>query len=186
MPRVIHFPSSGDRWAFVVTSCPIDYFFKMCSDCSLGEQRNCPESDRERKRKKPQVTWEHGFLKQIKDASTRPTSASSPGMRSRDHRLGGSIVLSTWTWDTLLEDLIYFMRGFFRMYPMHVSPLRPCFSTKGTPHIWSQHSVPLYSTRGQRERHVEKFSRIRLYKQWQHKQGPEFLSPYWKAAFSGM
>lgn len=28
MPRVTHFLSSGDRWAFAATSCPIDYFLK--------------------------------------------------------------------------------------------------------------------------------------------------------------
>jgi len=28
MPRVTHFSSSGDRWAFVIASCPLDYFLK--------------------------------------------------------------------------------------------------------------------------------------------------------------
>jgi len=28
MPRVTHFPSYGDRWAFVVTSCSVDNFLK--------------------------------------------------------------------------------------------------------------------------------------------------------------
>lgn len=71
MPRVTHFPSSGDRWAFVATSCPTDYFLKRVLTVHLEKKGTVVLRVTEKgKKKKPQVTWGHRFLKQIKTTYT--------------------------------------------------------------------------------------------------------------------
>lgn len=58
MPRVTHFSSSGDRWAFVIASCPLDYFLKRVLTVHLENKAIVLKlTEKKKKRKTSQVIW---------------------------------------------------------------------------------------------------------------------------------
>lgn len=137
MPRVTHFPSSGDRWAFVVTSCPVDYFLKCVLTVHLANKAIVLRLTEKEKETPGDIgTW---VLKQIKATSTCPTYMCKLPSNEKQRPQPGRI-------DYIAHmELRYTARGFyifqeriFQDIPCTYDHLDLAFQPKGIPHILEQ------------------------------------------------
>lgn len=169
MPRVMHFSSSGDRWAFVIASCPPDYFLKrVLTVCLENKAIVLKLTERGKKGKTSQVIWGHELLKQVKSYICTLLSKWWG-----DHSLRGLTALSMWHWDALLKDLLYFRRGFYWKHHMHISSLT--YLDLGFPTCEHFRASISWACLTHMQRGMEKITQTRLYKQCQYKWQPVFM-----------